>query len=248
MNARQKQQRVLSIFGLCASLSLGLSGCATAQPPIIDTTSVGVTPTPTVTTGTPSPTVSTTPAPVRTLSNSQSHEDLAKNIVGVFGDWKSAGASHATHESRDIHLTLKNYAASVAATNTPVYAKKLFGADYVSKTASDFILKDLVDGMEKGNAENIVAFMQTDNEGVAVQNQNSNDLEPWKQTLILESVTSYTVLNGYHQLIINCVETDNREMNIYGGTPKGNQKETLTVTYVIEGETVRLTAAKFAER
>lgn len=189
-----------------------------------------------------------TPVATHELSADQSEKELAANIVGTFSDWNSAGATVETHINRDRSLSIKEYAAAVAAKNTPIYAAKLFGADYASRMESDPILKKFIEDMEARNAENIVAFLRTDNTGVAPENQNANNVEAWKQVTTFEDVASYTVLNGHHQLIIDCVQTDNRNMNLYGGTPGGTEEQKLTVTYTKSDKDVTLTAAKFVKR
>lgn len=218
----------------------------TAQPTPSATSLAEVSPSASPTNITPLETAK--PIATHELSADQTEKELATNIVGIFSEWNSAGATVDTHVNQDTYVTVQEYAAKVAAKNTPTYAAKLFGADYVTRMDSDPTFKKFVDDMEKRNAANIVAFIRTDNTGVAVQNQNPNNIEPWKQELAFENVDSYTVLNGFHQLIINCVETDNRAMNLYGGTPGGHDEQKLTVTYTKEGKSVTLTQAKFVER
>lgn len=191
----------------------------------------------------------TTPAtPAFELDASMTEKELAMNIVGLFDEWNSASTSPEIHTAWDRMTTVEDYAADIAAKNTSIYAKKLFGADYATRMTSDPIFKTFVEGMQRKNAENIVAFIRTDNTGVNTQDQNPNNIEPWEQKINFEEVASYTVLNGYHQLIINCTETDNREFNLYGITPKENPNETLTVTYLKEDSGVTLTRANFAAR
>lgn len=218
----------------------------TTQPTPSATSLAEVTPSASPSNITPLETVK--PTATHELSADQTEKELATNIVGTFSDWNSAGATVETHLSRDTSLSIKEYAASIAAKNTSTYASKLFGADYASRMQSDPVLKKFIEDMEARNAENIVAFLRTDNTGVAPQDQNPNNIEAWKQETTFEDVASYTVLNGYHQLVIDCIQTDNRNMNLYGGTPGGSEEQKLTVTYTKDGKDVTLTAAKFTKR
>lgn len=99
--------------------------------------------------------------PVESLSipTGLTSAELGEYIVeDIYDEWSHAGANEETvNEYLSLNVTREEFAATVAARNTPLYATAMFGEDYKSNTDLD----RLIGGFETENAGYIAAYLST---------------------------------------------------------------------------------------
>ena len=117
------------------------------------------------------------PVSVESIPTGLSSAELGEYIVeNIYDEWSHAGANEETvNEYLSLNVTREEFAATVAARNTPVYATAMFGDDYKSNPE----LNAIVSGFETENAGFIAGYLSTVyNEAAAATYVTSHNVDP----------------------------------------------------------------------
>lgn len=168
------------------------------------------------------------------LKVDQPNEALATDIVNKISAWHMAGATPENYKSRDITLTVEDYAAKIAAEQGEAYATAIFGANYAANPQ----LANYVDAMIKINARNIVYYIKTFDPKLDPAN-----IEPFKQVMIVDNLVSATPTANGLNLVINYHQETNEGKNYIDSAELNGTKESMTITLAKNGNIYTATSA-----
>ena len=130
--------------------------------------------------------------------------ELGKKLAADISAWEMAGASQELIDKWDVHMTIEQYTAKVAADQADTYKTAIFG------DTTDPAILALVDKITKENADNLYVYMTT-----AGSNDPEN-VESFTTATRVESLVSSSEHNGVVSVTVNSYGENNGDKNNYG--------------------------------